>query len=193
VVADSRRYPGLGWFLLANFLLLDAVHTVIVFMSVYAEKVMGLPDTAKVQFFMVATVPAIFGSLAAGYLSDRFGPRRVFAITAWLWVLLPVVVVVTTETWVFYTVGGCIGVLLGSLWSTTRPLLLSLIPPDEEGRAFGVYAFCNKSAAVLGPQIWAVTVLLAAPLGEDRYRLAILVLSGVAASGALLLGKVPRR
>ncbi len=192
-VADARRYPGVGWFLLANFLILDAIHTAIIFMAVYAQKVVGLPDSAKAAFFMLATVPAVGGSFLAGWLSDRYGPRKVFLVTAWLWVVCPVVVAVTTSVPVFYAVGGVIGVLLGSLWTTTRPLLLTLTPEGEEGRLFGLYALCNKSAAVLGPQIWGLTVLLAAPLGAARYRLAIVVLALVAAVGATLLARVPDR
>lgn len=192
-VADARRYPGVGWFLLANFLILDAIHTAIIFMAVYAQKVVGLPDSAKAAFFMLATVPAVGGSFLAGWLSDRYGPRKVFLATAWLWVVCPVVVAVTTSVPVFYAVGGVIGVLLGSLWTTTRPLLLTLTPEGEEGRLFGLYALCNKSAAVLGPQIWGLTVLLAAPLGAARYRLAIVVLALVAAVGATLLARVPDR
>jgi UMF1 family MFS transporter len=89
--------------------------------------------------------------------------------------------------------GACIGILIGSLWTTTRPFLLSMTPEGEEGRVFGLYAFCNKTAAVIGPQIWGITVILGASLGTDRYRLAILVLAAVAALGTLLLHRIPPR
>lgn len=192
-LADTRRYPGVGWFLLANFLILDAIHTIIVFMAVYAEKVVGLPDSAKAAFFMLATIPAVFGSFLAGWLADRHGARRVFLVTAWLWVAGPLVVAIFPSAPVFYAMGAVIGLLLGSLWTSTRPFLLSLIPAGEEGLVFGLYALCNKTAAVIGPQIWGITVLLGASLGPARYRLAIVVLALVTAAGAFLLGRVPDR
>ena len=74
VILDRRRYPGVGRFLLANILLLEGVHTAILFMAVFSGKVMGLPDEAKVVFFILATVPAILGSMAAGWLCDRVDP-----------------------------------------------------------------------------------------------------------------------
>ncbi|NNF07194.1 MAG: MFS transporter [Candidatus Eisenbacteria bacterium] len=191
IVTDRERYPGVGWFLLANFFVLDAIHTAIVFMSVYAEKVVGLPDSAKATFFMLATIPAIFGSFFAGWLSDRIGPKRVFTVTVWLWVVVPIVIAVAVSPKVFYAMGIVVGLLLGTLWTVTRPFLLSLAPAGDEGRLFGVYAFCNKSAAVLGPQVWALTVFLGSSLGPAKYRLAIIVLAGVAAIGALILRKVP--
>ena len=190
-VRDTRRYPGLGRFLLGNFLVLDAIHSAILFMAVFAEKVVGLPDSSKAGLFLVATLPAMGGSFLAGRLSDRHGPRRVFLTTVALWVVCPVIIALVPREPVLYAVGGVIGALLGSLWTTTRPFLLGLVPPGEQGRAFGLYAFCNRSAAVLGPQVWGLTVLLAAPLGPDRYRLAIVLLAGIAALGWLVLRRVP--
>ncbi len=193
VLRDMSRYPGVRWFLIANLLILDAVHTAILFMAVYAQKVMGLPDSVKVVFFMLATVPAILGSFVAGWLADRFGARKVFVITAWTWALGTFVVAATSSTTLFYVMGGVFGMLLGSLWTSTRPLLLALTPEGEEGRMFGIYAFCNKAAAVIGPQVWGVTVLLGGGLGPAKYRLALAILGGVCALGALVLAKVPDR
>jgi UMF1 family MFS transporter len=191
MLRDSARHPGLGRFLIANFLLLEGIHTAIIFISVFAEKVVGLPDTAKATFFMLATGPAVLGSLGAGWAVDRFGPRRVFTITAWSWVVCPILIALAPWRPVLYGTGAIIGILLGSLWTTTRPFLLSLIPPGREGRAFGLYAMSNRAAAVLGPQIWGITVLLGSSLGPDRYRLAIVVLALVAATGAFLLRGIP--
>jgi UMF1 family MFS transporter len=192
-LADTRRYPGVGWFLLANLLILDSVHTAIVFMAVYAQKVLGLPDSAKVVFFMLATIPAIAGSYVAGRLADRIGPRRVFIATAWGWAICSFLVSTLTSIQLFYVVGGIIGALLGSLWASSRPLLLTLVPAGEEGRAFGLYAFCNKAAAIVGPMVWGFTVLLGESLGPAKYRLAVALLGVICAMGALLMRRVPER
>ncbi len=192
-LADARRYPGVFRFLIANLLLVDAIQTVIIFMAVYAQKVMGLPDSAKVTFFMLATVPAIGGSFLAGWLADRLGARRVLTATAWLWVASLVAVAATPSRAVFYVIGGVVGALLGAVWTTSRPLLLALTPPGEEGRLFGLYAFSNKAAAIVGPLLWGATVLVAEPMGPARYRLAVGVLAVMAAAGATLFLSVPER
>lgn len=193
MIRDSRRYRGLGWFLIGNFFLLDAIHTAIVFMAVFADRVVGMPDTAKATFFMLATAPAIAGSVIAGRLCDRIGPRPVLLTTAWLWVVCPIVIAAFPVPAVVYVVGGIIGVLLGSLWTATRPFLLELVPGGEEGRAFGLYAFSNRAAAVIGPQIWGLTVLWTGFLGNDRYRVAVVALALLAAVGAAILHKVGAR
>jgi UMF1 family MFS transporter len=190
-LVDSRRHLGLFRFLVANILVLDVVHTVIVFMAVYAEKVLGLPDSAKVTFFILATLPAIGGSFLAGWTSDRWGPKPTLLVTAFGWVLCLLLVASTSSVVVFYVIGGVVGALLGALWASSRPWLLSLTPAGEEGRIFGLYAFANKAAAIVGPIIWGLIVLLFDSLGPARYRLAIAVLAGICAVGAWLLVRVP--
>jgi UMF1 family MFS transporter len=97
----------------------------------------------------------------------------------------------TSSVVVFYVIGGVVGALLGALWASSRPWLLSLTPAGEEGRIFGLYAFANKAAAIVGPIIWGLIVLLFDSLGPARYRLAIAVLAGICAVGAWLLVRVP--
>ncbi len=192
-LADSRRYPGVLTFLAANLLILDAVQTVIIFMAVYAQKVLGMPDSAKVVFFMLATIPAIGGSFLAGWVVDRIGAHRTLLATAWLWAGCLLAVALVPSVVVFYVIGGFIGALLGSLWTASRPLLLTLTPPGEEGRLFGLYAFTNKASAVVGPLIWGVIVLAGGGLGPARYRLAVGTLAIMVVAGALLLRRVPER
>jgi UMF1 family MFS transporter len=190
-LADSRRYPGVLVFLAANILILDAVQTVIIFMAVYAQKVLGMPDSAKVVFFMLATIPAIAGSFLAGWVADRIGARRTLIGTAWLWAACLLAVALVPSDAVFYAIGGVVGALLGSLWTASRPLLLTLTPPGEEGRLFGLYAFTNKASAVVGPLLWGLVVLAAEGLGNGRYRLAVGILSIMVVTGAVLLQRVP--
>jgi len=191
VLRDRTRYPGVGAFLLGNLLVVDAIHTVILFMAVFAQRVMGLPDSVKITFFLLATAPAILGSFVAGWCSDRFGPRRAVLTTAGGWVMVLAATAFTRSVPVFYVLGGLVGMLLGSTWTTSRALLLTLTPPQEEGRLFGLLAFSNKAAAVVGPLLWGLTVLVLEGLGPLRYRVAVGVLALMALTGTLVLRRVP--
>jgi len=75
-IVDTKKYPGVLRFLIADYFFEDAIATVIIFMAVYTQMVMNMGDDAKILFFWFATTFAILGSFVSGVLSDRIGPKR---------------------------------------------------------------------------------------------------------------------
>ena len=73
---QARQYKGAFRFLIANYFFEDAIVTAIMFMAVYAEKVVGFSDRLKIELFVVATLAAAIGSIIAGKVSDKFGPKE---------------------------------------------------------------------------------------------------------------------
>ncbi len=188
---DTKRYPGVRRFLIANYLFVDAISTVILFMAVYAQEVMGMPDSAKITFFIVATTGAVAGSFLTGWLSDRRGPK---AILSWVlvgWAIALSAVVVTSSPLVFWGAGILVGICLGGTWTTSRALLANLTPPEAHGRFFGLYALSDKAAAVIGPLVWGLIVWVGKPLGPMRYRIAVATLVVFLLAGLALLRGVP--
>jgi UMF1 family MFS transporter len=188
---DTKRHPGVRRFLVANWLFVDAISTVILFMAVYAQEVMGMPDSVKIPFFILSTSGAIVGSLAAGRAADRLGPKRVLGWILVGWSVTLALVALTAAPVIFWGAGVVIGICLGGTWTTSRALLARLTPEAAHGRFFGLYALSDKAAAVLGPLLWGVIVWVAAPMGPARYRLAVLVLVGFILAGWWMLRGVP--
>ena len=59
--------------------------------------------------------------------------------------------------------GSVVGILLGGLWTTSRPLLAELVPREELGRFFGLFSISGRAAAVIGPLIWTTVIYLFQP------------------------------
>jgi len=158
-ICNTRRFPGVLKFLLAYYFFSDAIATVNIFMAVYAQVVMGFPDSVKIWFFILATTFAVIGSFLCGYVTDWVGPKRtlVFVIVGWIASLS--VVMFTADKTVFWIIGPLIGIFLGSTWTASRPLLTGLVPKDKLGQFFGLYALSGKVAAVAGPLLWGAVVL----------------------------------
>ncbi len=158
-IAGTRKFPGALKFLLAYYFFSDAIATVSVFMAVYAQVVMGFPDSIKIWFFIVATSFAVIGSFLCGYVTDSIGPKKtlVFVVLGWITSLL--VVMFTASPIIFWIMGPLIGICLGSTWTASRPLLAGLVPRQTLGQFFGLYALSGKVAAVLGPILWGAAVL----------------------------------
>ncbi|MBU1471904.1 MAG: MFS transporter [candidate division Zixibacteria bacterium] len=157
---EAKEYRGAFRFLIADFLFEDAIATLIIFMAVYTEKVMGLPDKAKITLFIVSTLSAVVGSVMSGRTSDRFGHYATLKCVVIGWVMLLVFVSFTTDETLFWILGSVVGILLGSTWTISRPILNSLVPEQKLGLFYGLYSLSGKAAAVIGPVAWGAVVLL---------------------------------
>ncbi len=187
---DAERFPGVGRFLLARLLFQEGVETAIIFMGVFADKAMGMPDSAKIPFFMVSTTAAVFGSLVWGRVTDSIGPHRALMLVLGGWVLGLAALVASPSLTVFWFVGAWLGAMLGGVWTASRPYILSLSPPETVGRIFGLYSLTGKAAAVLGPLVWGAVVLATEGLGtRTSYRIAVSALALIIAAGAAILHK----
>ncbi|MEO8560477.1 MAG: MFS transporter [bacterium] len=192
---DARRHPGALSFILASFLYQDAIGTIVSFMAIYAVKAMRFQQGAETTLFLVLTVPAILGSYLAGRLVDRIGARRTLYITIVAWIALLIAMVVVPTQNGFWAVGLGIGLIFGGVPTAERPLLLSLIPPEESGRYFSLMLLSARAAAVAGPLVWGLTVDGLEPsVGTGvAYRAAVLTVALMFALSLLLLRRVPER
>ncbi|HWN83187.1 MAG TPA: MFS transporter, partial [Candidatus Udaeobacter sp.] len=192
---DTRHYPGLRRFVLATYFYQDVLGTIVAFMAVYAVVVMGFEAGAEITFFLVLTIPAVFGSVVTGHLVDRFGPRRTLLAVLGLWALLLLAVVLVQSRAQFWVVGALIGLVFGGVWAAERPLLLTLVPAAESGRFFGLLVLSARAAAIAGPLLWALIVdHLGAPLGRPMaHRLAVAALLVLVLVSLFLLRGVPER
>ncbi len=176
---DTRRYPGLLRYMIGNFLVIDAVNTVIIFMGVYSSTVVGFEEADKLVLFITSTSFALVGSILYGYLTDKIKSKAAMLLSVVGWIVALAAATVASDKKVFYVIGGFFGVFLGAVWTASRPLLNSLVPEEKLGQFYGVYSLCSKAAATLGPLIWGAVALL----GERDMPLGRLTLSLLADSG----------
>ena len=191
---DTRRYPGVLPFILSSFLYQDAIGTIVSFMALYAVKAMGFAKGAETTLFLVLTIPAIFGSYAAGRLVDRYGARATLQATIVSWIVLLFGMIAVPTQQAFWGVGLAIGLIFGGVPTAERPLLVSLVPKEEAGRFFSLMLLSSRAAAVAGPLIWATTVDHLEPTRGTglAYRAAVITVAIMFALSLLLLRRVPR-
>ena len=215
-ISNTKKFPGVLKFLLAFYFFADAIATVSIFMAVYAQVVMGFPDSVKIWFFIVATTFAVIGSLLCGYVTDLIGPKKTLVIVVLGWILCLSVVMFTANKTLFWIMGPLIGICMGSTWTASRPLLTGLVPKGALGQFFGLYALSGKVAAVAGPLLWGAAVLYFKadnPIVQNvvsllrgfgftfshqviltiQYRFAIGILILMMVTGFIILLKVPDR
>ncbi len=191
----ARERPDVFRFLIGNVFLQDPVATAIVFMAVYANVVFGMPDSAKIPLFIVSTSFAVAGAAAAGFITDRWGPRKTTIATAAGWAVTFVLIATANRPVLFWVGGSLVGVGLGFTWTAARPFLASLVGRDEQGEFFGLYSLSSRVAAIVGPLIWGTIVYVAAAWPVGKYRLAVASLAVLEVAAAFIFAstKAPAR
>jgi UMF1 family MFS transporter len=194
-IRDARKHPGALRFIFATFLYQDAIGTIVTHMTLYAVTAVGFADGSEVSLFVVLTVPAVFGSFAAGHLVDRIGAKRTLQITLMIWVVLLLAMVLAPSKGAFWVVGFAIGLNYGGVGAAERPMLLSLIPDAEAGRYFSLMLLSARVAAIAGPFIWGFTVKALQPsMGLSlAFRGAVVVVGVMFVLALLILRGVPDR
>ncbi|MBN2096880.1 MAG: MFS transporter [Candidatus Omnitrophica bacterium] len=190
-----RQDRSLFKFLTAGFFSLNAVNTVIIFMSVYLKRVIYATDTEIIYFMSVSILFAIAGSFLFGYLTDRLGSRDSLNLAIKLWCLSIFLAIIAISKWMFWLIGPLVGICLGATWVSIRTMLIELVPKEKIGRMFGLFGLVARCSAILGPIFWGIIVWTFSDLGNLKYRLALFLVFLFMLTGYILFQKVadPRK
>lgn len=180
------RAVRLRRFLIAYFIYMDGVHTVIVFAALYAEGTLGYASGELFGLIALVQLTALIGALALAGPIDRVGPQRVvLGLLVW-WLGVVVGAYLAPDKVTFAVVAGFAGLGLGSIQAASRAFMARLIPSGKEAEYFGFYALCGKTGAILGPLVFAAVTWA---LAGDR-RPAVLSVAAFFLVGGWLLRRV---
>lgn len=154
----TKKYPGVARFLVADYFFEDAVTTVIINISLYCSIVLGFSESGIRYFLIITPISAVIGSYIIGHLSRTYCLKKMLNIIIWGWVISLIAFVFVENVVLIYILGSIVGILLGGLWTTSRPLLAELVPQEELGRFFGLFSLSGRAAAIVGPLLWTTVV-----------------------------------
>jgi MFS transporter, UMF1 family len=178
-IRDEHRHTGR--FLIARFLYVDAIATVIAYMTVYMARVGDFSETEKTMVLGLAMIAAAIGAFTCGGLVERHGPKRVLVGILSFAAITLTIAGVTGSAALVWVLGPAIGITLGGVWTSDRVFMMRLSPPELRGEFFGVYNLVGKLSSGFGPLVlWGGTVYLLHSRGGwstlDASRVALLVL-----------------
>ncbi|MDH4260331.1 MAG: MFS transporter, partial [Gammaproteobacteria bacterium] len=182
-VGAIRQLRPLVWFLLAYWLYIDGVNTIIK-MAVDFGLSLGFPQQSLITALLVTQFVAFPAALGFGWLGARIGTRNGIFIAIAAYSGGTVAAYWMDSIGDFYLLAVLIGLVQGGIQSLSRSYFASLVPPGKQGEFFGFYNMMGKFAAVLGPVLVGVTAL-----ATGSSRAGILSVIVLFAGGALLLWK----
>ena len=186
IVAYVLGRKNLRRFLLAFFIYIDGVNTIIYFAGIYAKKTLNFSQQELIYLFLVVQMSAFLGALVMAKPTDTWGPKQVISLSLVLWTLIVISVYFIEAKLAFFTVAVLAGTGLGVAQAASRALMSMLIPKGKEAEMFGFYTFCGKSSSVLGPLVFGG---ISYALGGNQ-RVAVLSVAAFFLVGLILLQRV---
>lgn len=176
-IVDTIRhisdYKNLTRYLIAYFLYIDAVNTIIFFAGIYASKTLNFDMIQLAIFFLIVQFTAMFGSLIFGFIGKKAGTKNSILSTLIIWTIIvfyiflfihpdSVVTIMGYTFHQFFIIGGFAGLFLGATQSLSRSLMAKLTPEEIKTEFFGFYALFEKTSTLLGPLTFGLVSWLTA-------------------------------
>ncbi|MCP5339043.1 MAG: MFS transporter [Sinobacteraceae bacterium] len=181
------HYRELALFLVAYWLYIDAVNTIIK-MAVDYGTALGLPTESLLAALLMTQFIAFPAALVFGWLGDRIGARRGILIGIAIYTLATLYAFFLDSVVEFFVLAGMVGLVQGGVQSLSRSFFGSLVPEGKGGEFFGFYNMMGKFATVLGPMLVALVALIT---GSSRASIASLAILFLAGGLVLLLVREP--
>jgi UMF1 family MFS transporter len=183
-------FKSASYFLLAYFLFNDAILTASNNFPIFLEQVWQVSDTVKTYILLGILVTSAIGGTISGIIADKYGHKRTlkFILCGWM-TILPVIGYLTNFT-IFCIATTIMGLWLGSNWTVSRSVMAYNAPHGKHNMAFAYFGLAERASSFIGPIVWGLVVSNLISIGSDRYRIAVLTVTGFIILGLIALSKV---
>ena len=147
---DIRKYKTLSLFLLAYWLYMDGVDTIVRMALAYGADI-GLDASDMILALIITQFVGFPATILYGILGDRFGLKLMLSIGIIGYIFVTIFSIFITNISGFYFLAFTIGLFQGGVQSISRTIFSQLIPAEKSAEFFGFYNLVGKSAVVLGP------------------------------------------
>jgi MFS family permease len=153
----ARENPSFTWWVINRLAFLVGAVNLSTFAIYFLQARLGYVKEAAAgpatQLILFVGVFILISTLPAGWLTDRFGERRMVAVAGLVAVLGTVIALSIPSLPVIY-VGGCIiGVSAGLFYTANWALGTLLVPKAEAGRYLGISNLAGAGAGAVGAYI----------------------------------------
>ncbi len=183
---DDREVPK---FLLAYYLVNDAVVTVLFFTAVMMKKTFGLELQEVLLLSLALQAIAIPSTVFFGWLGGRWSQRGAIYVTLLLWGVTLALMVLAQGPPGAYLIVSSLGLVLGSTQSLFRSLFVDMVPPDRASEYFGFHALAGRASSALGPLLFGVVGALT---GSQRWAMASLAVFFIVGAAVLATVRIPK-
>jgi len=179
-----RQHPMVWRFLLAYWLYIDGVDTIIR-MAVDYGRALGFSTTSLIAALLITQFVGLPAALGFVRIARRIGTRRAILVGLAVYVGIALWGARMQHAREFFALAVAVGLVQGGVQALSRSLFARLIPPERSGEFFGFYNMLGKFAVVIGPALMGVVGRV-----THSTRASIAAVAALFVAGGLLLTRV---
>jgi len=153
---NPRRDPDFAWVLLTRLVMMMGIYTVQDFLQFYMRDAVKVahPEQQTTNFIIILSLTSLVSALAAGWLSDRFGRKRIVYISGTFMALVGLIFIVTQSLPIVLAAGAIFGLGYGAYVSVDWALVADVLPSHHNyARDMGVWNISLSIPQVIAPVI----------------------------------------
>jgi UMF1 family MFS transporter len=184
-ICNWRNEREIPKFLLAYYLLNDAMVTVIFFAAIFFKTTFGLSVQQVLMYSLAFQLIAIPATMFFGWLGDRWSQRGALNVTLLIWAVVLALMGWADGEYAPLAIMIVLGLVLGSTQSLCRSMFSRMIPTDRTAEYFGFHALAGRASSALGPLLFGAVSAVA-----GSQRMAMVSLGVFLVAGGILMSRV---
>ena len=146
------QYRNAFIFLIAFFLFIDGVHTVVALAATFALN-LGLDSSSVIIALLMVQFIAFPSTLMWAYVGEKYSDKFVINFSILIYILIIIYTLFLSNAMEFYILAAMVGFVQGGIQGSSRGIFAKLIPHDKAGEFFGLFNTFGKAGAFMGPAL----------------------------------------
>ena len=151
---NPRRDPDFAWVLVTRLLMMLGIYTIQTFLQFYMRDAVRVahPEQETTNFVILVSLTSLLSAFTAGWLSDRFGRKRMVYVSGGFMSLVGFIFIITHSLPIVIAAGAIFGLGYGAYQSVDWALVADVLPSHQNyARDMGIWNISLSLPQVIAP------------------------------------------